>query len=227
MFEPLRGAEHSAHAMREASLLAPRGGRGRCVIPRKHIRNSVPVIIPIMDYKAIPQNRLTRLVVGRLAMTIITGLFVAVVVFFAIRAIPGDPALTILGTDSTLEERAKLRSVMGLDQPLPVQFGLWLEHVLRGDLGYSYSQGRPVADIIGPALQNTVMLGLAASILAIVLALAMGNLATSRWTPVRRASDAAEALFLSAPQYTVALLLLTVFAVLLPRVPRRRRRHAG
>ncbi|MDQ1129917.1 ABC-type dipeptide/oligopeptide/nickel transport system permease component [Microbacterium sp. SORGH_AS 888] len=180
-----------------------------------------------MDYKAIPQNRLTRLVVGRLAMTIITGLFVAVVVFFAIRAIPGDPALTILGTDSTLEERAKLRSVMGLDQPLPVQFGLWLEHVLRGDLGYSYSQGRPVADIIGPALQNTVMLGLAASILAIVLALAMGNLATSRWTPVRRASDAAEALFLSAPQYTVALLLLTVFAVLLPRVPRRRRRHAG
>lgn len=172
-----------------------------------------------MDYKAIAQNRLTRLVAGRLVMTIITALFIAIVVFFAIRAIPGDPALTILGTDSTPEEREQLRAVMGLDQPIVTQFALWFGQMLGGEFGYSYSQGRPVTDIIGPALQNTLLLGGTASLLAIVLALVMGNLATSRWRGVRRATDWAESLFLSAPQYTVALLLLIVFAVLVPVFP--------
>jgi peptide/nickel transport system permease protein len=172
-----------------------------------------------MDYKAIAQNRLIRLVVGRLAMTIVTALFIAIVVFFAIRAIPGDPALTILGTDSTPDERARLRTVMGLDQPLLAQFTIWLGHLFAGDLGYSYSQGRPVTEIIGPALQNTLLLGTAASVIAILLAIVMGNLATSPWRGLRRAVDAAEALFLSAPQYTVALLLLIAFAVLVPLFP--------
>ncbi|MFT4214916.1 MAG: ABC transporter permease [Microbacterium sp.] len=172
-----------------------------------------------MDYKAITQNRLIRLVASRLVITIITALFIAVVVFFAIRAIPGDPALTILGTDSTPEEREQLRAVMGLDQPLMAQFALWLGQLLQGDFGYSYSQGRPVTEIIGPALQNTMMLGGAASVIAIALALAMGNLATSRWRGMRRATDWAEALFLSAPQYTVALLLLIALAVVLPVFP--------
>lgn len=188
-------------------------------IAKKPGRNTASLIIPIMDYKAIAQNRLMRLVAGRLAMTVITALFIAIVVFFAIRAIPGDPALAILGTDSTPEERDRLRVVMGLDQPLPVQFAIWLGHLLSGDLGYSYSQGRPVADIIGPALQNTLLLGATASVIAILLALAMGNLATSRWRGVRRGMDGLEALFLSAPQYTVALLLLIVFAVLVPIFP--------
>ena len=172
-----------------------------------------------MDYKAITQNRLIRLVSGRVVMTAVTAIFIAVVVFFAIRAIPGDPALTILGTDSTPAERDQLRAVMGLDQPLLSQFTLWLGQVLSGNLGYSYSQGRPVTDIIGPALSNTLLLGGAASVIAIVLALIMGNLATTRWRAVRRTTDWSEAFFLSAPQYTVALLLLIVFAVYLPLFP--------
>ncbi|GAB3596717.1 ABC transporter permease [Microbacterium tumbae] len=172
-----------------------------------------------MDYKAIAQNRLVRLVSGRVVMTILTALFIAVVVFFAIRAIPGDPALTILGTDSSPAEREKLREVMGLDQPLMSQFAIWLGQTLSGDLGYSYSQGRPVTDIIGPALTNTLLLGGMASILAIVLALAMGNLATTRFRRVRRATDWVESLFLSAPQYTVALVLLILLAVIWPIFP--------
>lgn len=172
-----------------------------------------------MEYKAIAQNRLVRLVSGRLIMTGITAVFVAGVVFFAIRSIPGDPAITILGTDSTPEEREQLRQTMGLDQPLSAQFSIWLGQMVRGDLGYSYSQGRPVADIIGPALANTVMLAAAAGTLAIVIALVMGNLATSPWRPVRRTIDWIEAFFLSAPQYTVALLLLIGFAVLIPAFP--------
>jgi len=172
-----------------------------------------------MDYKAIAQNRLIRLIAGRSVMTAVTALFIAIVVFFAIRSIPGDPALTILGTDSTPEEREQLRIVMGLDQPLMTQFSVWLGQIFKGDLGYSYSQGRPVTDIIGPALESTLLLGGAASVLAVIIALVMGNLATSRFRSIRRTTDWAEAIFLSAPQYTVALLFLILFAVLLPVFP--------
>lgn len=172
-----------------------------------------------MDYKTILSNRLVRLVAGRLLMTVVTALFVAVVVFFAIRAIPGDPALTILGTDSTPAEREQLREVMGLDRPLFEQFTGWVGQILQGDLGYSYSQGRPVGGIIGPALSNTMVLGGTASVLAVVIALVMGNLATARFRTLRRSIDWVESLFLSAPQYTVALLLLICLAVLLPWFP--------
>lgn len=172
-----------------------------------------------MEYRSIGQNRLIRFVAARAAMTVVTALFVAIVVFFAIRAIPGDPALTVLGTDSTPEEREELRRVMGLDRPVLLQFASWLGQILRGDLGYSYSQGREVTEILGPAFENTLLLGGAASLLAIVIALVMGNLATSPIRAVRRVTDGIESFFLSAPQYTVALVLLIVFAVMLPVFP--------
>ena len=172
-----------------------------------------------MDYKAIRQNRLVRFVGGRLVLTVITAFFVSIVVFLAIRTIPGDPALIILGNDSTPEERAQLREVMGLDQPLIGQFFTWLGQTLKGDFGFAFSQGRPVAEVLGPALNNTLLLGGVASILAIIIGLAMGNAATSRWRTLRRVTDGVEAFFLSAPQYTVALVLLILFAVLLPVFP--------
>lgn len=159
------------------------------------------------------------MVASRLMVTAVSALFVAAVVFFAIRSIPGDPAISILGTDSTPAEREALRGTMGLDRPLMEQFIAWLGQLATGDLGHSYSQGRPISQIIGPALQNTFILTAAASILAFVIAIAMGNLATGPWRWVRRTVDWIEALFLSAPQYTVALILLVVLAVLYPVFP--------
>lgn len=172
-----------------------------------------------MDYKTIAQSRLLRFTAGRIGVTLVTAFCVAAVVFFVIRLVPGDPALLILGLDSTDAEREQLRTVMGFDESLIVQFGLWLGRVATGDLGYSYSQARPVADIIGPALTNTLALTLVAAALAIVLALVMGNLATSGSRLLRRITDGFEAIFLSAPQYSVALILLVVFAVLIPVFP--------
>ena len=164
-------------------------------------------------------NRLIRFIAARLGLTIVTAFVVSAVVFFAVRAVPGDPALSVLGLQSTAAEREQLRKVMGLDQPLVVQFFSWIGHAVTGDFGYSYSQGRSVSSVIGPALANTLMLGVTASVLAIVIGLAMGNAATSRWRPLRRSIDWVEAVFLSAPQYTIALILLICFAVLLPAFP--------
>lgn len=172
-----------------------------------------------MDYKAITHNRFVRFVGARLVLTVITAFFVSMVVFLAIRSIPGDPAFVILGTDSTQAERDALRSVMGLDQPIINQFFIWLGNVFAGDFGYSYSQGRAVSEVIGTALSNTMLLGITASVLAVIIGVVMGNLATSPWRAARRATDWVEAIFLSAPQYTVALLLLIAFAVMLPIFP--------
>lgn len=165
------------------------------------------------------QTPFARFIGGRLLLTLVTAFVVAIVVFFAVRSAPGDPALNVLGLQSTEADRVALRHVMGLDQPLIVQFLTWIGHAVTGDFGYSYSQGRPVASVIGPALGNTLLLGGAASILAIIIGIGMGNAATSRWRGVRRATDWVEAFFLSAPQYTVALILLVCFAVLLPIFP--------
>lgn len=172
-----------------------------------------------MDYRAPWHSPFARFIGGRLLLTLVTAFVVAIVVFFAVRSAPGDPALNVLGLQSTEADRIALRTVMGLDQPLLVQFISWLGHAVTGDFGFSYSQGRPVSEVIVPALGNTLLLGGAASILAIIIGLGMGNAATSRWRGVRRATDWLEALFLSAPQYTVALILLVCFAVLLPILP--------
>ncbi|WP_432826416.1 ABC transporter permease [Dactylosporangium sp. CA-092794] len=167
----------------------------------------------MQDYKVGVRSRLLRYLASRLALAASTAVFVAVVVFFAIHTLPGDPAMNVLGTNSTPEQRAALRQVMGLDRPLPVQFFIWLGHIVTGDLGYSFSQARPVSEVVTPALTNTLLLGGCASLLAIGLGLVMGNLATSGSRVVRRATDWFEAIFLSAPQYAVSLVLLIVFAV--------------
>jgi peptide/nickel transport system permease protein len=160
-----------------------------------------------------------RFAAGRLLMTIVTVFLVTLIVFVAIRTLPGDPALNILGTNSTAAQRSQLRHVMGLNRSLSAQFIIWLGQVVRGNLGYSFSQGEPVATVVWPALKNTLLLGSCASVLAVAIGVTMGNLATSGWRVVRRATDWFEAIFLSAPQYAVALLLLILFAVVFPILP--------
>lgn len=172
-----------------------------------------------MDYKIVLSHPLVRFVAGRLALALASGLFIAVIVFFAIRAIPGDPVLVVLGNAPTEAQYAAMHEIMGLDRPLYVQFALWLGSLLGGDLGFSFAQGKPVAAILWPALGNTLIVGGVAAVLAIVLGLLLGNLATARWRPVRRAADAFEAVFLSAPQYSVALIFLVGFSVTLGWFP--------
>jgi len=67
-----------------------------------------------MDYKAMPHIRLIRFIGGRVVLTAVTAFFVAAIVFFVVRSVPGDPALNVLGLQSTLAERTALRKVMAL-----------------------------------------------------------------------------------------------------------------
>ena len=165
------------------------------------------------------RNRTVRYVFSRLGYAVVSAFFVSVVVFFSLRATAGDQALAILGPTSTPAQRAQLRHVIGLDRPVLSQFVSWLENLLTGDFGYSYSQGRPVSEVIAPALRNTLLLGAVATMLTIAIGLVLGNLASSKSRVLRRTTDWFEAIFLSAPQYTVALILLLLLAVRLKVFP--------
>ncbi|MFT8988339.1 MAG: ABC transporter permease [Bifidobacterium psychraerophilum] len=149
----------------------------------------------------------------RLISTVLMAFVVMFVVFFTIRMIPGDPAVNLLGADSTPQQREEMRAILGLDKPLLVQFGVWLSQLAHGDLGYSYAYGRDAIRVVLPALQNTLMLGAFASLLAIVIAVILGNFGASERKGVRQTAGWIEAFFLSAPQYAIALVLLIVLAV--------------
>ena len=153
-----------------------------------------------------------------LAVPILIG--VSLVVFVTVKLIPGDPVSGLLGPTASPEAKAALTARLGLDQPLPVQYLAWLWSALRGDLGTSTSQHEPVIGVVMTAFVNTLYLAGAAAILAIVVGAALGAYAAFTRNRVSRAiANGLSMVGMSAPQYTVALVLLIVFAVVLRAFP--------
>lgn len=156
----------------------------------------------------------------RLAGFVLTLGAVSVVVFAVMNVLPGDPALTILGIDSTEEARAALRARLGLDVPVVQRYALWVAGALRGDLGVSYSFGVPVAGLIGERLPMTVSLALSGMAVTVALALVAGIAAAARHG---RAGDwiimLASQLGIAIPAFWLSLLLVLLFAVKLRWLP--------
>ncbi len=94
----------------------------------------------------------------RLAQLVPVLFFLSVIVFAVARLIPGDPAAMRLGDSATPEAIALLRTEMGLDQPLPVQYALWLTNVAPGDLGISWVSKQSVVGLILVKLPATLLL---------------------------------------------------------------------
>jgi peptide/nickel transport system permease protein len=113
----------------------------------------------------------------RLLAVIPVLLVVAIVVFLILRLTPGDPAAVIAGNSATLEDIAKIRKSLGLDEPLVVQFFIWIKGVLTGNLGHSFYYRLPVAELIGQRLQPTFALATCTILLAVIVAVPLGVLA--------------------------------------------------
>ena len=113
----------------------------------------------------------------RLASAIPVVLVVAVVGFVLFRLTPGDPAALLAGDNATREQIERTRQYLGLDQPLPVQFGRYLSRLAHADFGQSIFLGRPVTTAILERLEPTISLAIAAEIFAIALAVPLGLLA--------------------------------------------------
>ncbi|HWO93469.1 MAG TPA: ABC transporter permease [Dehalococcoidia bacterium] len=121
-------------------------------------------------------------IVRRIVLAALVLLGLSVLVFILLRAVPGDAASMILGTDvsADAEQRERLRDELGLNDPLPVQYFRWLGDFLQGDLGESLFTGRSVWSEIQDRVPVTVELGLWAIFFAIVVAIPLGVLSAIR-----------------------------------------------
>ncbi len=125
-----------------------------------------------------------RYLFDRLWQSVLTLVLASVVVFLGVRALPGDPALAMAGEEADPAALAATRTELGLDQPLPVQYGKFVGHALTGDLGRSTRTGTPVTEMIAATLPVTVQLAVFAMLIAVLAGMAGGVLAATfrgRW----------------------------------------------
>lgn len=159
-------------------------------------------------------------VLKRLLVALPTLLLVAAAVFVLMRLVPGDPAQLQLGDAATPEAVADLRAAWGLDQPLPVQFALWLGRAAAGDLGRSITNGEAVAPLILDRFAVTAAIVLLAVALAVLIAVPLGTLAAWRQDSAGDVLAVALAtVLLSIPSFWLGLILLLVFGVTLGWLP--------
>ena len=155
-----------------------------------------------------------RYVLRRIAAFVATLFFVSLLVFIVIRVLPGDPALIIMGTEGSPEVAARLRTSLGLDRPIPLQYVEWLGRALTGNLGVSIQYDEPVGRLIVSRLPVTLPLTGLASVFMVAAAIPLGLFAA---THHRRAGDYAamviSQLGIAVPSFWLGLLLILLFSV--------------
>ncbi|WP_290685464.1 ABC transporter permease [Aminivibrio sp.] len=147
---------------------------------------------------------------------------VLVLNFVLFRMMPGDPVASIIDPNFSPEAKARLSEVYGLDQPLPVQFLLYVRSTLTFDFGISFLTGRPVIDELKSRLPNTVMLLGTSLVLSSLLGTWLGmKAALKRGSLLEKCVLWSGALSFSFPSFFVQLVLLMAFAAALPLFPLR------
>jgi len=161
-----------------------------------------------------------RFLLWRLLSTVPVMLTVLVVIFLLLHIGPGDPAATLAGDNATPEQIASIRARLHLDQPLIVQFAIYLRQVLSFDLGVSVFSNRPVTTLIMQRAEPTLMLALTTTILSVIVAVPAGIYAAKR---VGRFGDyvvmGLSALAFSVPVFVLGYLLMQSFAISLRWLP--------
>ena len=150
----------------------------------------------------------------RIATLVPTLIAASVLVFLFIHLIPGEPAAILLGDTATEEDIAALTREMGLDKPLWQQYLLWIQGVLRGDLGESLFFRAPVLEVIADGAETSVLLALMTMLWIVLLGLPIGIWAAMHHgTWVDQITSGVAMLFASIPTFWLGLYLILVFAV--------------
>ena len=154
-----------------------------------------------------------KMICQRLALGFVTLFVISLLIFSAVEMLPGDLAQEILGQSATPETVAAFRRELGLDQPAHTRYLGWLGGVLQGDFGTSLANKRPIADLIGSRLGNTLFLALYAAAISVPLSLVLGILAAlyrnsfyDRFINIFTLSS------ISFPEFFVAYILVYLFA---------------
>jgi peptide/nickel transport system permease protein len=163
---------------------------------------------------------LTAYIANRLALTVPVLLGVSLLVFAMSHLVPGDPVAVMLGERATSEDMARLRSQLGLDRPLVIQYLDFLGRAVRGDLGTSIRTGRPVLQEIGEQFPATLALTVSATFLAAAAGVLAGTAAaTQRRGPLDGVLMGFVLLGVSTPTFFSGLLLIIVFSLYLNWLP--------
>ena len=150
-----------------------------------------------------------RMIGRRLLLGLLTLFIISVVIFGATELLPGDLARELLGQSATEETLAALREQLGLNDPAPLRYWNWLTDVLQGDLGVSMATQKPISELVGTRLGNTLFLALYAAALSVPLSLLLGVLAALwRNSVFDRASNALALTAISFPEFFVAYILV-------------------
>lgn len=145
---------------------------------------------------------------------------VSLITFAALQVLPGDPALLILGTESSPEALAAIRSQLGLDKPALVRFGQWLVSFVQGDFGNSIRYSVPVRNLVARALPISLTLALWAVFISLAAAVLLGVFSAAfsgKWWG--RGIRVFSQLGMAVPQFWIGILLIQVFAVQLRILP--------
>jgi peptide/nickel transport system permease protein len=150
-----------------------------------------------------------RMIGQRLALGFLTLFLISLIIFGASELLPGDFAEAVLGQSATPETVAAIRAEYGLDRPFYIRYADWLAGALQGDFGNSLASRKPVADMIGARLGNTLFLALYAAAIAVPLSLTLGILAALfRNSFFDRAVNAMALTSISFPEFFVAYILI-------------------
>ncbi len=160
---------------------------------------------------------LFRQILVRLATMLVTLVGVAIIVFFVIRIVPGNPIAMMLPPGASEADIARLEALYGLDKSIPQQFLIWVWGVLQGDFGTSITTEQPVAGLVLGRLPATLEL----SIFALLIAIAFGGMLAligtrMRGTRTEAAIDVTNGVALSVPDFLWGLILILLFGVLVP-----------
>lgn len=166
------------------------------------------------------KSQILPLLAERLLVSLLTLLIVAFVVFCATQILPGDVAEVLLGQAATPEAVAGLRTAMHLDDPAILRFVRWIGGLLTGDLGISYANNRPIAQLIAGRLANSLQLAGATALFAVPIALTLGITSAMLGGSIYdRTVTVATIAVISVPEFMVATSGVLIFAVWLKWLP--------
>jgi len=163
---------------------------------------------------------LTRYLLKRLGLAVITLWILSMIIFLAGQVLPGDPGRAILGPFASQVAVKNLDSQLGVNRPLLSQYASWITGALRGNLGISYQYRSPVTSILGPALVNSAKLAAFALILIIPLGIIGGVVAAlNAGRPVDRLISLTGLSAATVPEFVSGIVVIVIFAVWLKVLP--------
>jgi peptide/nickel transport system permease protein len=161
-----------------------------------------------------------KFIARRLGFMVMTVILASIIIFWATTILPGDVASQILGRFASQEAKDNLRTELGLDRPIVVQYGTWLGDYVRGDWGDSPSMNGPVRPIVFQRLRNSLMLAAVAFAMYVPLGIFLGLLAALRKnTWVDQTISVGSLAFIGLPEFVSGLILIAIFAIELKWLP--------